>query len=262
MTNPFEQPQAAQQATQANPYAQQQAAPAAAPASPFAPAVQQQAAPAAQAPWLATPTPAEQASFPSAQQGYVAPQQQAAPAGPPPVLDASGLASAPPPPPEGGRGAKLPDMYGRLVLVFPLSIGMQPRNAKFITDEQRQRGDLNQERLVATVVVLDDGQLGNTPIAFGGEPYKLPPTPHTESAPLPYVRKAMWITQSRLISQLRDALPPAPGQTPGMRLGRVVKTGPEANAPWYLQGATEPELERARQYLQLVSSGAFPHPLA
>jgi hypothetical protein len=160
-----------------------------------------------------------------------------------------------------GRGAKLADMYGRLVLVFPLGLTRVPRNPQFITAEQRQRGDLDQDRMTATVVVLDDGQGGMTPIGYGGAPYALPPKPHTDSAPLPYVRKGMWINQSRLISQLRDFLPQA-GGAPGMICGRVVKAGPQNNDPWYLQGATEAELTLAGQYLELVQQGVYGHPLA
>lgn len=248
MTNPFAQPAAAPvqpAAPAANPYAQP-AAPAAVPANPFG-----------------TGVPAQPAYQSAAPQAY-APAQPAAtvPQGPPPALNMGGLASAPPPAPDGARGAKLADMYGRLTLIFPLSITRQQRNAKFITPEQRQRGDLEQDRLVATVVVLDDGQGGMQPIGHGGAPYALPPVAHTESSPLPYVRKAMWITQTKLIEQLRSALPTTPGGAPGMICGRVIKAGPAQNDPWYLQGATEGELGLAGQYLQLVQAGTCEHPLA
>lgn len=278
MTNPFAQPAAAPQPEQqGNPFAQQQAAPApAAPqqpqpqqSNPFAPAAQQAPAqayapqPQQQAPQYGVQAGDAPAPQWLAQQAQAPVQQQAAqvPTGPPPALNPQGLVGAPPPPPAGdGRGAKLADMYGRLVLVFPHSITRRPRNPQFITAEQRAQGNLEQDQLTATVVVLDDGQGGMQPIGFGGAPYELPPRPHTESAPLPYVRKAMWITQSRLIGQLRDFLP-APGGTPGMVCGRVVKAGPQRNDPWYLQGATEQELQLAGAYLQLVSNGTYPHPL-
>jgi hypothetical protein len=192
-------------------------------------------------------------------QSYAPPAQQQA--APPPALDVSGLQGAPAPVVGEGRGAKLADMYGRLVLVFPLGLVRVPRNPRYITAEQRQRGDLEQDRMTATVVVLDDGVGGMQPIAFGGAPYALPPAPHTESAPLPYVRKGMWINQSRLISQFRDALP-QPGQVQQMRVGRVVKAGPESNDPWYLQAPTEQDLQLAGTYLNLVQRGEYPHPLA
>lgn len=180
----------------------------------------------------------------------------------PPALDMGRLASAPAPIVGEGTGARLKDMYGRLVLIFPLALTRVPRNAKYITAEQRQTGNLEQDRMTATVVVLDDGQGGMQPIAFGGDPYALPPTAHTSSEPLPYVRKGMWINQSRLIGQLRDALPATPGTAPGMIAGRVTKVGPAQNDPWYLIGATEQEVVRVRQYLEAVQGGHYPHPLA
>jgi hypothetical protein len=285
MTNPFEQPaQQAQQPAAGNPFAQPAAAPAPqayappqhaqVPAgNPFGAGVPAQPAPqgnpyAQPAPQAYQP-PAQQPAYapqPQVPATYAPPAQQQAPAqvpsGPPPALNVGDLRGAGAPPPMGdGRGAKLADMYGRLVLVFPLAIGRRPRNPQYITAEQRARGDLDQDQLTATVVVLDDGNGGMQPIAFGGAPYKLPPVPHTESSPLPYVRKAMWITQSRVIGQLRESLP-QPGGAPGMVIGRVVKAGPQGNDPWFLQGATEADLRLGGQYLELVQQGVYPHPLA
>jgi hypothetical protein len=262
----------------ANPYAQQ-AAPAAPAApqggNPFGAAVpaQQYAAPAPQA--YAPPAPQPQYGQPQAPaygqpqqpqqpQQYAPPvQQQAAPAAPPTPLDPSMLRGAPAPIVGEGRGAKLAHMYGRLVLVFPLSLTRKPRNPQFITPEQRQRGDLEQEQVTATFVVLDDGAGGMQPIRFGGDPSAFPPVPDTESAPLPYVRKGLWVTQSRVISQLRDFLPdPSTGRPGGMICGRVVKTGPARNDPWYITGASDAEIGLAQQYMQLVAAGTYPHPLA
>jgi hypothetical protein len=274
--NPFAQAVAppAEQAPQANPYAQQQAAAApATQANPFGVGVpQQQAAPAAAPPQAYAPQQAppqyggnpyvqQQAAPAYAPQQYV-PQQQAAPAAPPAALDPSMLRGAPAPIVGEGKGAKLAHMYGRLVLVFPLSIATKPRNPQFITQEQRARGDLNQEQITATFVVLDDGQGGMQPIRFGGDPSAFPPVPDTESAPLPYVRKGLWVTQSRVISQLRDFLPdPASGRPGGMVCGRMVKTGPQRNDPWYITTANDGELNLAGQYMQLVAAGTYPHPL-
>jgi hypothetical protein len=116
MTNPFApaQPAAPVPAGPVNPFAQP--APAAAPA-PFAVPVQ----PAAPA-------------FPTA---------AAAPVAAPPAFDFSRLASAPAPVVGEGRGAALADMYGRLVLFFPLSLQRVARSAQYITAEQRARGDLD-----------------------------------------------------------------------------------------------------------------------
>jgi hypothetical protein len=251
--NPFapQQPAPAP-APAANPYAQQPAAPAAAPANPFGAGVPQQPA-------------ANPYAQPVQQQAPAYPQQAAAPAAqvpqtaPPPLTGTATAAGAPPP--TGGKGAKLADMYGRLVLIFPLSITTKPRNPQYITAEQRQRGQLTEEQLTATVVVLDDGQGGMQPIAFGGSLHTFPQVPHTDSEPLPYVRKAMWLSQTKLIEQLRASLPAGPGAAPGMICGRIVKAGPAQNDPWYLQGATEAELGLANSYITMVGNGTFPHPL-
>ena len=274
--------------TQPNPFAQAVAPPAeqpAPPASAAAPNPYQQAAPVAPAaqgnPFAATVPQAGPVAQTYAQQqtqyaqpapnGYyaqAAPAQQYAPpaqqppAAPPAALDPSMLRGAPAPVVGEGRGAKLAHMYGRLVLVFPLSITRKPRNPQFISPEQRQRGDLEQDQVTATFVVLDDGSGGMQPIRFGGDPSAFPPVPDTESAPLPYVRKGMWVTQSRVISQLRDFLPAAPGQPGGVVCGRMVKTGPQRNDPWYITTATPQELGLAEVYMQLVAAGTYPHPLA
>lgn len=244
MTNPFLPAQPAQP--------QQQAAPAPAPAgNPFA------------------------APAPAAPQGYgtglgtqtAAPVQQYAPTAAtqaaPPALDLGRLAPAPAPIVGEGRGAKLPDMFGRLVLFFPLKIERVPpfRGANGQIQEVRS-ADGMRDRLTATVVVLDDGQGGQNPIGYGGNPQDLGGSPHTDWAPLPYVRKAMWIDQSRLIGQLRGSVPANPSQAPGMIAGRVAKVSPERNSAWYLIGASEAEVTLVRQYLEAVQAGAFPHPLA
>lgn len=244
MTNPFAPAVPAQPAPPAggNPFAAQPAAPA-----PGAPAQNPYAQPAAAPvqPQYAAPAPVTQA-----------------PAAAPPALDPSRLAAAAPPVVGEGKGAKLADMFGRLVLVFPLSLASVPRNPQYITAEQRATGNIMQDRLTATIVVLDAGAGRMDPIQYGGAPHKLGGSPHTDSAPLPYVRKGMWINQSRLISQLTAHLPAAPGAQPGMVAGRVHKAGPNDNDPWYLIAATEQELALVGQYLRLVQSGQFPHPLA
>jgi len=239
VTNPFLNPASAP-AQQANPFATQQTG----------------TAPVA-APWLATPTATEQASYPSAPNGAVAPT----PAGPPPALNIAGLSSVGAPPPSGsGKGPSFVEMFGRLLLIFPLQVDTVPKNPKFI----QPGGSTTQDRMTATIVILDDGAGGMSPIQYGGNPMAMPPgsQPHTDSAPLPYVRKAMWISQSQVVAQLRDALPSTPGGTPGMKLGRIMKAGPAHNDPWFLQAPTEADLTAGRQYLEAVQAGAVPHPLA
>lgn len=266
MTNPFAPnvPSAPAEAPQQapNPFGQQQPQYAPPAGNPYAtPAAPQQGNPyGGQPQQYAAPAPAQQQYAPQQQvQQYAAP---AAPVhqGPPPALGQ--LNTAPPPVVGEGKGARLADMFGRLVLVFPLSIARVPRNPQYITNEQRAQGNIEQDRLTATVVVLDDGQGGMNPIWYGGNPAAFPVVPPTDSAPLPYVRKGMWINQSRLISQLRDFLPAGAGQPGGMIAGRVHKAGPNNNDPWYLIAATDAEMHRAQQYLDAVAAGHLPHPLA
>jgi len=245
-----------------NPFAPVNNAGAPQPVQAYAPPAMPAQAPAAPNPFAtAAPSPYAPAAQ-SVAAGQHPIQQAATAAYTPPALDSSAVGAAPPPPPGGGRGADLVAMYGRLVLCIPQHIEMVPRNPKYITEAQRAAGNTTQERMTVTVVVLDDGQGGMQPIAFGGAPHELPPRPHTESAPLPYVRKGMWINQSRLIGQLRPFLPATPGGTPGMTAGRVAKTGPNHNDPWYLITATEQEVALAKQYLDLVKASQYPHPLA
>jgi hypothetical protein len=275
MTNPFAAPApqqpAEQQAPAGNPYAAPAAPPAQPPAggNPFAPSVPQQpVAPPAQAPGnpyaqQGYAPPAQPAGYPpaAAPQQYAPQAQQAPAAAPPPPLGQ--VNNAPPPPPSGERGgAKFAHMYGRLVLLFPMSISERPKSPQYITQEDRAAGRLTQPTLTATVVVLDDGQGGNAPIRFGGDPAAFPPVPDTETAPLPYVRKAMWISQSKVIEQCRPFIPASPGVAPGMVCGRLLKAGPRQNDPWYIEAADAAGLERANQYLALVQAGTFPHPLA
>lgn len=243
---------APQQAPTVNPYAQQaptppQAyAPAAPPPPPYSPYGQQPQ----QAPQYAPPAPQ-----PAPQQQYTAPA-------------ALGQATAPPPPPpSGGKGANVADMYGRLVIIFPHVVQNVAKRADFVTDEQRARGEVTQDRMTATVVVLDGGDVSNmAPIAFGGNPHVLGGRPHDQSAPLPYVRKGMWINQSKVIAQVSDYMPgramAGPNGSPGAAVGRLAKEGPEQNAAWYLTTPSEAELHLANAYLGLVAQGQYPHPLA
>lgn len=273
--NPFQQAQQApapEQHAAANPFAQQAQAPAA--GNPYAGAaqqVQQQAHPVQQAA-ASAPAPAAnpfaqqqvQQAAPAYQQQAPAAQVQqqyapvAGPSGPPPALGP--VSNAPAPVVGDGKGATLPDMYGRLVVMFPFKLERVMRRPEHITAEQRAAGNTEQDRMTVTVVVLDDGQGGFSPIAYGGKPYALGGTPHTDSAPLPYLRRGMWINQTRLISQLTASLP-APGGWPSPVCGRIVKTGPESNAPWYLAAATEADLNLVNTYMGLVASGQYPHPL-
>lgn len=266
MTNPFERPAPQQPAAPANPYAQPQtpapAGPTPTQGNPFGPGAAPQAPPAApaQQPQYGAPTGTGWLAQPSAPATAPAPAY-APPATAPAPLNMAGLQGAPPPPPSSETGAKFADIYNRLVLFFPLSITRRPRSPQYISPEQRARGDVEQDTLTATIVVLDDGQGGMSPVGYGGNPHELGGKPHDKWAPLPYVRHAMWINQSKVIAQLRDYLP-QPGAQPGMIVGRLTKEGPKQNDPWYLQTATESDIALATKYLELVQNGVYPHPLA
>jgi hypothetical protein len=243
MTNPFAPPATT---PPAQPYAQpQQPAAPAQPGNPFGPAAQPQAAPVAQPMQQQAP----QSYGPPGQQGSSQWPQGAAPA----PLGQFGRPQAPTI--GGGQGADLVAMYGRLVLVLPqkLEHGLPSKFTDPATGQPR-----TQDRMTATFIVLD----GANPIAFGGNPYSMPPVAHTKSEPLPHVSKALWISQSKLIEQCQEHLP-APGQTQGgMVLGRLVRAGNEANSAWILQDATPQDEEIANYYLAGVASGQFAHPLA
>jgi hypothetical protein len=272
--NPFDQAPP-QQAAPANPFPQPAAQ---APAGTPFPAQSQPApvSPFGQQPPAQAPAPQQQpqqwgagvATYPAQQQPAQAPAPAAPaawqPQGAPPALNAASVASAPVATGGGGQGPELPDMYSRLVIVFPQSIETVPRNPKFITDQQRAAGNITQDRMTATIVILDSGpgtQPGGT-IAWGGAPHEIPPRPHTNNDPLPYIVKNKWISQTRLIQQCRPFLPTGPGQAPGIVAGRPAKTGPAHNDPWYLVGASPEELALVQKYIELVMAGHYPHPLA
>lgn len=267
--NPFAQHAPAAPAT---PAAGQQVAGAGA-SNPFAQAAPAPAAPAAPANPFGGGVPAAPAQpygsgqWQGQQAAPAAPAPQAAPvaAAAPPVLDPNALGAAAPPPASYAKGPELADMYSRLVLIFPLSLEIGvPRNPKFISEADRLKGNTTQDRLTATLVILDSGP-GTPPggmISWGGNPHALGGSPHTNHDPLPYVVKGKWISQSKLVAQCKPFLPQAPGAPAGMVAGRLAKEGPEANAPWYLVAATDAELDLARTYLRLVGQGQYPHPLA
>lgn len=288
VTNPFEQnvPQQAPRQQPANPFGNPPAPTAAggpaSPQNPFGQGVPTQPQSQQQAPQAYTPpanpyanpygvapgaqqAPAVYGGPQQAQQQYPAgyPAPQAAPSHPvatgyaPPLgeLSAAGVA-----PSGDGKGAKLANMYGRLVIMFPTSHEMKPKNPRFVTPEDQAAGRVTEERVTTTVVVLDDGRGGMSPITWGGS--AMPPVPDTDSAPLPYVRKGMWISQSRIVAQLKPHLP-APGGAPGMVIGRLYKAGNEHNSPWYLSSeVSEADLALGNAYRDLVGQGRYPHPLA
>lgn len=236
----------------------------------------QQAPPAQPAPYGGWPQPDPRQAPPAAPQQAPQPQAYGTPGQPgssqwpagaqaatPPALGAFGT-PGPPPPAGSGSGAKIADMYGRLVILFPMMI----ERGLPSTFKDNNGGPKTQDRITATVVVLDDGRGGQSPIEFGGDMTKFPPVAHTASEPLPYLRKGLHVWQSSIIKQIESWLPgganaPQDGRTPGMVLGRVAKDGPERTDPWYLRSeVTTQDTVLANYYIQAVAEGRFPHPLA
>lgn len=259
--------------TQPNPFAAPAAVPAPveppvqpAAANPFgqpAAAPQAYVAPAPAAPaWLATPPPVEQAAYaPPFSSATVAPVQSAYQ---PPALNVGALNSVAPAA-SGGTGADLWAMFGWLVMVLPTQIESVPIPDKWKTDRDRANGRTHRERITANVIVIADPNGGTADMPWGGDPRTAPHMPgykpHTETAPLPYVRKSMWLS-GKLVGQLRPGLPAAPGGAPSPLIGRVMKDGVEQTDPWFLSPATPEDLARAKYYLEAVGRGQFPHPLA
>lgn len=247
MTNPFGQPQAPAQQP-ANPFGQPQAPVAPTqPVSPFYAPTQQQAAP---APAYAPPQAAQAPSPQAVAQQYGTPSYTIGGTFTPPAPTTTG----------GGTGPDLKAMYGRLVLILPIKSETVPRNPKYITEEQRARGQVTEPRMTATFVVLD----GSNPLPFGGDPYSMPPKAHTKSEPLPVVSPALWVSQTKLVEQCSDALAAVQAGRPGdgVVLGRLLKNGTEVNSAWILGEYTQDDAQRAQYYLDGVKSGQFPNPLA
>ena len=210
MTNPFIRPE--QQQAPQNPYAQQSAFQQGAASYPSVQPMQPQYA------------PRPQYSGAPAGNGLVAQPGQFVPIGAPPA-DAS------------GDMPRLSDLTGRLILFLPerLERGVP---SQFKNDDGSPR---SQDRLTATLVILDGG-----PVVWGGQ---TPATPRQQEQ-IPYVAKAFWISQSKIISQLDAALQLRLSGGPGLTIGRLWKTGTEQNSPYVLQ---EPNAQDVQIYSEYVS---------
>jgi hypothetical protein len=240
MTNPF------------GPAAQPQAAP----ANPFGPA----AAPAPQAAPPAFAPPAQQVA--PAPEAYGTPGQPGSsqwPAGAQPAAAPTlGTSfSRPAAAASGWSEAKLKDMYGRLVLILPISV----RRGVVSNFKDKDGNAQVQDLMTAVFVVLD----GGSPIVYGGDPYVMPPIPHTKSGALPHVTRGP-VSQSKLVQQCEGALAAVaatgPGSDGAMVLGRLLKNGQELTSAWVLGDYTKTEEEIAAYYLAGVKSGQFVNPLA
>jgi hypothetical protein len=254
MTNPFAQP-----TTQQAPPAQPQAP---AGGNPFGPGVATQQAP-----------PVQQQAAPAAP-AYTPPAQQAAPAAPQaPAIPNNGGSpwpagavpafGTPPPPSRGGKGDPAPtlvDIWGRGVLIFPLSVKHNIRHPRFKNEDGT---DKYISRMECVVVVLWDPR-GVNELQWGGSPHTPPFTPHTNTNPFPYAFKPTWpIEQGKLIEQCEVFLPGGAMAALGQNaaLG-IVHKEQDANAPWHLLPANPDLVARAEYYISGVRGGQFPNPLA
>lgn len=220
MTNPFLPAQPQQQQPQGNPYAP--AAPAA-PANPYAPAAPAQP--------QYTQQPAQQPM------GNPYAQQAAPVAGAGLVAQPGQFTTPPPPSPSGSNLPKIADLQGRLLIVMPESL-QHGIVSKFTN---RDGSAQYQDRMTATVVVLDGG-----PLQWGGTQ----PGSQRQHGDVPYVIKGLWIQQSKLIEQLGEPLRMRQAGQAGLALGRLWKTGTAASDPYVLAA---PSPEDAAQYDRYVS---------
>ncbi len=226
-----------------NPFLPAAPAPAQQPAgNPFAPAP----APAAPAPQHYTQAPQQAPGNPygaPAQNGG-SPWPQGATAGAPGLVATAGQFSTPPPPSEttGGGMPKVADLQGRLVIFLPESIqrGVPSR----FTDPATGQPQL-QDKMIATAIVLDGGPLTWVPKRQGQAQ-----APQTGNVPM--VIKGLWITQSKLIEQLTEALNLRQQGSPrGLALGRVWKAGTAHSDPYVMAPANMAEVALFDQYVSV-----------
>lgn len=186
-----------------------------------------------------TQQPQQYAPPAAPQQQYApAPQQQyAQPAANVPVAAPGGY--MPPPPPSESGSSNMPrinDLQGRLLIVMPEKIERQVPGGR--------PGYAPQDRITATVVVLDGG-----PLQWGGTT----PTSPRMTEQVPYVIKGLWVRQTKLVQQLEPALELRLSGGPGLVLGRLWKTGPGQNDPYVLATPTPQDGALYDQYVSQVN---------
>lgn len=146
-------------------------------------------------------------------------------------------------PAKGGDRPKVRDMFGRLLLVSPTAITLEP-----VPVQYQKNGKTHADRLTADIVVLDGG-----PLEFGGDLSETPPIPHSASVEVPYKIEGLFISNVGLVSQCRDANRNRELKNGGhtMVLGRLGKGEKKEGqkAPWIIQPATDADKELARAYI-------------
>lgn len=196
--------------------------------------------PAQQAPVTQSPqgNPFIQQQTPVVQQQQAYQPVQAAPPATGLVARPGGFSTPPPPSAGGSGGPRIADLQGRLLLILPESVQRQIPS-KFTNNGQT----VMQDKVTATVIVLDGGPLQWTPKVSGQLQQ-----PRQEN--VPYVIKGMWIQQSKLIEQLEEALAMRLRGEPGLTLGRLWKAGTATNDAYVLAA---PQPQDAATYDQYVA---------
>ena len=132
----------------------------------------------------------------------------------------------------GGKNPSMKQLKGRLLLITPTDI------ARGITSPMRKEPH---DRITADVVILD-----GDPIK--GVLNKDDEVTHVFDSPLtaPHKIEAMWIAQTVLVNQLRNA-----HKSGGMVLGRVTQmpANKDGNRAWSLNAPEESDKKLARAYI-------------
>jgi len=146
-----------------------------------------------------------------------------------------------------GDYPRMRDLYGRLVMIAPISI---ERNRPSTIEPGK-----TEDRLTADVIVLPGGR-EDGPLAYGGAPEKMPPTPHTKSQDIGdgWLIESMWVNQKAIVSGCRDALRNrASGNGQSIMVLGVLGFGKNAKpgqaAPYILEPFTSAQADIARRYL-------------
>ena len=144
------------------------------------------------------------------------------------------------------RAPRFRELYNRLVIIIPKRLEKGLVSPRF---KNTDGSATIQDRMTADIIVLD----GPT-IHYGGEPEKIPPTPHHLTAEVPAKWADTFISFSGIISQCREALARKAQGQPGMVLGRLTKgqDSGKGNPPWILTVATDADKEIGKAYLHTV----------
>lgn len=220
-----------------------------APQAPQAPQAQQIQGPAYGVP-QAPQYPGVQYQAP--QQAYQPPAAQPAPAAYQMHIPTNvQIDTTPPPPMVGGKGPRMQDMAGRLVLISPTKIERGVVNT--LAKVQPGQPPALQDRLTCDIVLF--GQ----PIAYGGKPEQ--GIPHTLMANCPSEWPARFISGKLIVGQLESKLPERTGTgQPGFLLG-VLERNPNPNAApgqplsWKLGDPSPAQIQEAQAFLAARAAG-------